>query len=231
MPSRGDEDQQITIQYNENTTSTEREAILTFAATDGGTETLTITLKQDAGARQLSADNTDISVAGDAGDVTFNVTANVPWEITKGDFDDWVTSITPPTGSDNQEITIQYAENTDNNTRIAFLKLASTDAGATETVRITLYQERNTVVGLPTLAEDLRFYPNPASQTLYIEGVTQETFLIIRTLAGKTLLRSTLSQNEAIDLTALPQGVYLLTLQSGKENAQAQITRRLVIGF
>ena len=83
------------------------------------------------------------------------------------------------------------------------------------------------IVGLPALAQHLRFYPNPASQTLYIEGITQETSLLIRTLAGKTLLRATLRQNEAIDLTALPQGTYILTLQ----NDQTQLTRRLVIGL
>ena len=83
------------------------------------------------------------------------------------------------------------------------------------------------VLGLPSVGEGLRFYPNPASQTLYIEGISQETSLIIRTLSGQTLLRTTLRQNQAIDLTALPQGVYLLTLQNGQE----RLTRRLVIGF
>ena len=95
------------------------------------------------------------------------------------------------------------------------------------------------VVGIPALAKSLRFYPNPASHTLYIEGIRQETSLLIRTLSGKTLLRTTLHQNQAIDLASLPQGVYLLTLQSGQENAQEQSqeqsqeqrTGRLVIGL
>ena len=89
----------------------------------------------------------------------------------------------------------------------------------------------NPLLGLPAVDESLRFYPNPASQTLYIEGISQETSLLIRTFSGQTLLRTTLRQNQAIDLTVLhqnlPQGVYLLTLQ----NAQEQITRRLVIGL
>ena len=82
-------------------------------------------------------------------------------------------------------------------------------------------------LGLPSLANNIRFYPNPASQNLYIEEISQETSLIIRTLAGKTLLRTTLHQNQAIDLAFIPQGTYILTLQ----NAQEQITRRLVIGI
>ena len=81
------------------------------------------------------------------------------------------------------------------------------------------------IVGLPSLANDIRFYPNPAAQTLYIEGISQETALIIRTLSGKTLLRTTLHQNQAIDLAFIPQGTYLLSLQ----NTQEQISKRLII--
>ena len=146
-------------------------------------------------------------------------------------------SISPDTGSDNQRITITYEENTDPAEREAILTLSATELGATERVEITLTQAGAlpAVVGLPTLAGNLRFYPNPASQTLYIEGVTQETNLLIRTLSGKTLLRATLHQNQAIDLTALPQGTYLLTLQSsqesGQESGQEQRTERLIIGL
>ena len=60
---------------------------------------------------------------------------NSPKETT----DNWITSISPRTGSDNQIITIQYAENTDN-IRVAVLTLAATGAGATERVNITLTQ-------------------------------------------------------------------------------------------
>ena len=96
-----------------------------------------------------------------------------------------------------------------------------------ESETITITQAAEPVLGLPAVDEGLRFYPNPAFNTLYVEGITQETNLLLRTFSGKTLLRSTLRQNQAIDLTALPQGVYLLTFQNGQE----RLTRRLVIGF
>ena len=221
----GSDNQEITITYEENTAITTRDAVLTLATTDGGSESETITLTQAEAARQLSADDTNISINIDDTSVTFNVIANVPWKITKRDTDDWITSISPETGSGNEEITIVY-DNTLPTNRDAVLTLAATDGG-TESTDITITQVVTAVVGLPTVARNLRFYPNPASQTLYIEGITQETSLIIRTLAGKTLLRATLRQNEAVDITALPQGTYILTLQ----NAQEQVTSRLVIGF
>ena len=222
-PKTGSDNQTITIEYDENIDPMQREATFTLAATDvGATETTDITLTQ-AAARFLAADKTRIPVNADAGSATFNVTATVPWEITNSDT--WITSITPKTGGDNQTITIEYDENTAITDRDAVLTLSATGAGATETLNINLTQAGATALGLPTLAKNLRFYPNPASQTLYIEGINQETSLIIRTFSGKTLLRTTLHQNQAIDLATLPQGTYLLTLQ----NAQEQITNRLII--
>ena len=182
--------------------------------------------------RTLTASPSSLMPTAAAGDVTFDVTANVPWAITQASPVTWITSISPKTGSDNQQITIEYEENTDPMQRMAVLTLSATDGS--ETTDITLTQAAATppaVVGLPTLAYSLRFYPNPASHTLYIEGISQETNLIIRTLAGRTLLRTSLRQNQAVDIASLPQGVYLLTLQSSQETAQAQLTRRLVIGL
>ena len=139
-----------------------------------------------------------------------------------------------------QKITIVYDENTDNMQRMSVLTLSATDVGE-ETVTITLTQVGASalplpptppaVLGLPTLAKDIRFYPNPASHTLYIEGISEEMNLIIRALSGKTLLRTTLRQNQAINLSALPQGTYILTLQSAQEQRTQQRTGCLVIGL
>ena len=206
----------------------------------GGTTTI---LNNDNGCRnpdQIKADctatrtllpsSTTLTVNADAGTATFDVAANIPWEITQTPAATWISSTMPLTGNGNEQITIAYDENTTFTAREATLTLTATDVG-TETMNIIVTQEGAIppppVLGLPTLAQHLRFYPNPASQTLYIEGITQETALTIRTLAGKTLLRTTLSQNEAVDIASLPQGVYLLTLQSAKK----QRTGRLVIGL
>ena len=149
-------------------------------------------------------------------------------------------------GNANQMITITYVANPLITEREATLTLSATDAG-TESIDITLTQAQATttrppsVLGFPAVEAPLRFFPNPATNTLYIEGVREATALIIRTFSGATLLRATLRQNQSIDIAALPQGVYLF--QSSHTNhkatcgrlrgqsAQEQITRRLVIGF
>ena len=139
-PETGDDDQQITITYEQNTALTEREAILTLAATDGGRETENITLTQEAAARELSVDNANISISSVAGRTVINVTANVPWRITKRVADTFITTIAPETGNNDQIITITYEENTALTSRDAVLTLVATGAGATESVTITLTQ-------------------------------------------------------------------------------------------
>ena len=73
--------------------------------------------------RTLRALSTDLTTTEAAGRVIFDVAANVPWEITQKVTDTWISSISPKTGSGNQQITIEYKENTDNMQRMAVLTL------------------------------------------------------------------------------------------------------------
>ena len=189
--------------------------------------------------RRITASTLLLTAEGHAGMASFSVTADIPWGITKKAEDTWITVISPDEGVDNQDISITYTANPKTTERMAILTLSVTGprAGNFKDIHITLTQAGATnesqpsVLGFPAAAKGMRFFPNPAANTLYIEGITQKTSLIIQTFSGKSLLRVSLHQNQAIDLAALPQGVYLLTLQSSQESAQEQITRRLVIGL
>ena len=189
--------------------------------------------------RRITASTLLLAAEGHAGVASFSITADLPWGITKKDEDTWITAISPDEGDDNQDISITYTANPKTTERMAILTLSATRSrvGLVKDIHITLTQAGATndspssVLGLPAAAKGMRFFPNPAANTLYIEGITQKTSLIIQTFSGKSLLRASLHQNQAIDLAALPQGVYLLTLQSSQESAQEKITRRLVIGL
>ena len=240
-PFSGNGNQEITIEYEENTTSASRKAILTLEATDAGFESIDISLTQSvAVARVLLVSPSSRTPTAAAGNVTFDVNANVPWEITQrvpchvglvpfrpnretivDELPSLMTKILPLQAEKQSLRSLPPSQG-----RPKWWTLPSP--------KRALLLPSNPL-GLPTLANNIRFYPNPASQTLYIEGISQETSLIIRTFSGQTLLRTTLRQNEAIDLASLHQGVYLLTLQSGQESGhesgQEQTTTRLVIGF
>ena len=132
-PRTGSDNQIITIQYAENTDNMQRVAVLTLAATgEGATERVNITLTQSGRFYSAASDPSQdsslqikaISPTADAGRVTFNVTANVPWEINQPSPVPWITDITPFRGRDNQQITIQYNENNTSASRDATLTLS-----------------------------------------------------------------------------------------------------------
>ena len=220
--NRGIDDKAIIISYAGNILETSREATLTFEETGAGaTESVDIILTQEA-ARELSATSLSLTVAAEAGRTDLNIEANVPWALSESV--DWITSLSHTSGSADKMVAITYVDNPLTTERKATLTLSATDAGATESVEIILTQEGRSILGVPTgasnLGKGLHFFPNPASTTLFVSGITQETALTLHTFSGKVALHTRLRQDRSIDLRALPQGTYLLTLQ----NAQERIT-------
>lgn len=57
---------------------------------------------------------------------------------------------------------------------------------------------------------NMRIFPNPATNNLFITGIDQPTTLFITDLSGRTLITRTISQNETVDVSALSSGIYLL---------------------
>jgi len=65
------------------------------------------------------------------------------------------------------------------------------------------------------LESDIRFFPNPASDVLYI-STSETTQLSIIDIQGKELLNTTLTKGtQAVSTTALPAGILLLKFNSG----------------
>ena len=93
----------------------------------------------------------------------------MPWALTQKVTDTWISSITPKTGSDNQQITIEYKENTDNMQRVAVLTLAATDVGATETVSINLTQAGQVSVARQLSANKTNIPVNAAAGEGYLQ--------------------------------------------------------------
>ena len=56
----------------------------------------------------------------------------------------------------------------------------------------------------------LQLYPNPAQDYFYINGIEENTPITISDITGKVVLQSIVSPNEAVSVTHLPQGVYIV---------------------
>ncbi len=82
--------------------------------------------------------STSVKVAADSTKATFEVSANIPWEITKTE-GDWITDFTPKTGSADATVTVTFAANTADGAeaRTAKFHLASTDGKKTSDLTLT----------------------------------------------------------------------------------------------
>ncbi len=59
--------------------------------------------------------------------------------------------------------------------------------------------------------DELKIYPNPTSNIITIKGITPNTLIVITNLLGETVLKNTAtSDNEIIDISKLPSGMYFL---------------------
>ncbi len=61
----------------------------------------------------------------------------------------------------------------------------------------------------------LRVYPNPASDYVYVNGVDNGD-LTISDMSGKVLISSRIAENTAIDISTLSAGVYMLKVKSAE---------------
>lgn len=72
-------------------------------------------------------------------------------------------------------------------------------------------------------AQEEAWYPNPANQFLYITSAY--TAVEIYDLTGKLVLSRALNGKRELDLSSLPEGMYLVSLKG----AQGPVSRKLVI--
>lgn len=70
----------------------------------------------------------------------------------------------------------------------------------------------------------INIYPNPATNTLHIEGVEANTTVVIYNVQGQVVSSTQLSDDK-IDVSALPAGVYYLHLKGERTNATAKFIK------
>ncbi|MEZ4688083.1 MAG: T9SS type A sorting domain-containing protein [Bacteroidia bacterium] len=83
---------------------------------------------------------------------------------------------------------------------------------------------RNTVGVDPMLSQQLVIFPNPAGERLFVKTELSLNRLTVSDLQGRIVLSQQGYEAGGIDLSALPEGVYLILLETG----QGQIWKRFV---
>jgi hypothetical protein len=87
--------------------------------------------------------------------------------------------------------------------------------GYLSAVKAVFDQElQNVSIDKPSKETGFRIFPNPSKDRIYVQGAADKsTILEIITLGGSIVLRNTIySNNEMIDISTLPQGIYLLRI-------------------
>ena len=131
-PENGSGDGSVQVNYQENPSTSSRNATIMVDAGGGLTNTVTITQAGAIPPPMLSANPRNINFDPNGGNQTINLSSNLSW--TASDDASWL-SITPTSGSDNGTITINAQSNSSTSNRIARVTLDGN--GVTDVVNVT----------------------------------------------------------------------------------------------
>ncbi len=207
----GINDANITLTAALNPDNATREATVTITATT--LEDKIITVTQDAYVL-LGVSTHELTIgAYESSTASFNVISNTSWSIDINE--SWLTANTLA-GSDKTAITLTAGENPLNETREAIVTV-SADGADDQTVTVT--QAIPTELITSGNRRDGYVYPNPATNTLYVEITSLPATIRLYTLDGKQLVLFEAKDNlSEIDLRNLDEGIYILQIMTQGSN-------------
>lgn len=99
------------------------------------------------------------------------------------------------------------------------------DAVWVDNIRLPVSGSQEVVVDLDDVGEtDVRIYPNPATERIYVEGLEVNTMLEICDQMGRIVyIRKTNNQDEIIDVSSLKIGVYYLIVRNSNAVSKNKI--------
>jgi hypothetical protein len=69
------------------------------------------------------------------------------------------------------------------------------------------------------------FYPNPASTVIHFRNITESTVITVYDSQGKVMINSS-SQNNKLDISSLPKGVYYLKMNDAKKTVIKKLIKQ-----
>jgi hypothetical protein len=226
-PASGSNNGLFVASYSNNPNSTVRVARITVRGVGVPDQIATIT--QAGFTAALSVSPLHYDVGPDAGSVSFALTANVAW--TANVDVPWV-SVTPNFGNGNASITANYQRNPAPTIRTATVTFT---AGGLSPVTVTITQSEGTATVDLEKIYRVQLMPNPAKEVLNIEFEMPESQLLrfdVLSINGSILSNiaedvfAAGSQRLDAEVSHLPNGVYLLRLQS----SEGVLVKRFLVG-
>jgi hypothetical protein len=116
-------------------------------------------------------------------------------------------SVSPESGSGNSTITLTATANPTNSIKSATIMVSGLGVSA-KTILVT--QDAGIITGINEINKsEISIYPNPASTTLFVKGLTQDSTISIFNSNGKLLLSKQNTSNQ-IDISNLEDGIYII---------------------
>jgi hypothetical protein len=141
---------------------------------------------------------------------TFDITSNTNWLLSSDQT--WLT-ISSDKGSNNATITLTALANPTTAIRTATLKVSGAFSGTELTPKtIMVTQNGMPLTEFPDIVNaDIRIYPNPANNVLFIKGLTQNAVVTITDLNGKIAINTRIL-NDQIDISNITKGLYFIKI-------------------
>lgn len=152
----------------------------------------------------VSSDHLDITDP-EIRTATFNIISDIDWTISISAA--WI-SINNTVGSGNATITLTAEANTTGVSRSAEITISG--AGVADHI-ITVSQAKDVITAVNTYQEnpEIIIYPNPATNTLNLKGIPENTLASIYDSQGKLVSINQLKVNQ-IDISSLANGLYMV---------------------
>ena len=120
----------VTVTVTANTSSSDRTTTITVS---GGGITKNVNVRQDKFTPSLTVSRSSINFSPNQEQVTFNITSNTNWTVSRGSTT-WLT-VSPASGSNNGTVTVSAAANTSTSNRTATITVSGGDI--TRTINVT----------------------------------------------------------------------------------------------
>jgi len=121
-----------------------------------------------------------------------------------------------------------YTYNAGNlNTQTIYQRWNTTNPDWVNSIRTDYYYSIHVVFGItPTENQNtLAIYPNPATNMLFVKGLTATSVISIYDLNSKLLIRNQMTNNQ-IDIADLPAGLYTLRMENSKGRSTVKFIKQ-----
>jgi photosystem II stability/assembly factor-like uncharacterized protein len=211
----------ILASYSQNLSMNSRVATLTV--TVSGLPPQNVTVTQAGVIPTLMVSPSNQNVPETTGSTSFSVTSNMNWTANS----DQLWCIATPSGVGNGTIMADYTTNTLYLARIATITV---NVSGLSPQQVTVTQDASTVSVDEHNGRNIRIYPNPTKGSFQIvpQGLGNENLTVtVLDMTERSIQMQTFSgdQKIMIDLSAYPQGCYIIKVQTGSE----VIVKRLIV--